>query len=143
MELIRWNPMRDILGMNRFMDDFFLPAQNSNRKDAFWMWNPKVDIYDEDDHIVLKAELPGLDKEGIEVDVKDRVLTLKGERVSDNKIEEDNYFRRERSYGKFERRFTLPANVDTENIKATYKDGLLKIEILKPVDSKPKQISVQ
>ena len=143
MELIRWNPMRDMLGMNRFMDDFFLPAQHVNRKDASWVWNPKVDIYDEDDHIVLKAELPGVDKKGIEVDVKDRILTLKGERVSDNKIEEDNYFRRERSYGKFERRFTLPENVDPEYIKASYKDGLLKIEILKPVDSKPKQITVQ
>jgi HSP20 family protein len=80
------------------MNDFFLPAHNFGREDTLWDWNPKVDIYNEEDHIVLKAELPGVDKEGIEVDVKDRVLTLKGERVLDNEIKEDNYFRRKRSF---------------------------------------------
>ena len=89
-----------------------------------------------------QAELPGVDKEHIKVDAKDRVLTLKGERVLDNEVSENNYFRRERSFGKFERRFTLPVNVNSEDIKAAFKDGLLKVEIQKPVDSKPKQITV-
>ena len=89
-----------------------------------------------------QAELPGVDKEHLKVDAKDRVLTLKGERVLDNEVSENNYFRRERSFGKFERRFTLPLNVNSEDIKATFKDGLLKVEIPKPVDSKPKQIPV-
>jgi len=128
--------------MNRLMDDFFVPTRNANRKDSLSDWNPMVDIYDKDDHIVLQAELPGVDKEHIEIDVKDRVLTLKGERFLDNTVEEDNYFRRERSFGKFERRFTLPVNVNPEGIKAAFKDGLLKVEIPKPVDSKPKQITV-
>ena len=146
MELIRWNPMRDMLGlqqrMDRIMKDVFLPAQNFNREDTLWDWNPKVDIYDEDGHIVLKAELPGIDKKDIEVDVKDRILTLKGERSSDNEIKKDTYLQRERSFGKFERSFTLPVNVKAEDIKAVYKDGLLKVEIPKPLDSKPKQITV-
>lgn len=146
MELIRWNPMRDMLGlqqrMDRIMKDVFLPAQNFNREDTLWDWNPKVDIYDEDGHIVLKAELPGIDKKDIEVDVKDRILTLKGERASDNEIKKDTYLQRERSFGKFERSFTLPVNVKAEDIKAVYKDGLLKVEIPKPLDSKPKQITV-
>ena len=146
MELIRWNPMRDMLGlqqrMDRIMKDVFLPAQNFNREETLWDWNPKVDIYDEDGHIVLKAELPGIDKKDIEVDVKDRILTLKGERSSDNEIKKDTYLQREISFGKFERSFTLPVNVKAEDIKAVYKDGLLKVEIPKPLDSKPKQITV-
>ena len=146
MELIRWNPMRDMLGlqqrMDRIMKDVFLPAQNFNREEMLWDWNPKVDIYDEDGHIVLKAEPPGIDKKDIEVDVKDRILTLKGERASDNEIKKDTYLQRERSFGKFERSFTLPVNVKAEDIKAVYKDGLLKVEIPKPLDSKPKQITV-
>lgn len=146
MELIRWNPMRDMFGlqqrMDRIMKDVFLPAQNFNREEMLWDWNPKVDIYDEDGHIVLKAELPGIDKKDIEVDVKDRILTLKGERASDNEIKKDTYLQRERSFGKFERSFTLPVNVKAEDIKAVYKDGLLKVEIPKPLDSKPKQITV-
>lgn len=147
MELIRWNPMRDMFGMqrrmNRLMDDFFLPAQKYDREDTLWDWNPKMDIYDEENQIVLKAELPGVDKEHIQVDVKDRVLTLKGERTLDYEVKEDHYFRRERSFGRFERSFTLPVNVNAEDIKAAYKDGLLKVEIPKPEDSKPKQITVQ
>ena len=146
MQLIRWNPRQDMFGMqhrmNRLMDDFFVPTRNANREDSLSDWNPMVDIYDKDDHIVLQAELPGVDKEHIEIDVKDRVLTLKGERFLDNTVEEDNYFRRERSFGKFERRFVLPLSVKTEEIKAAYKDGLLKVEIPKPVDAKPKQITV-
>ena len=128
--------------MDRIMKDVFLPAQNFNREEMLWDWNPKVDIYDEDGHIVLKAELPGIDKKDIEVDVKDRILTLKGERASDNEIKKDTYLQRERSFGKFERSFTLPVNVKAEDIKAVYKDGLLKVEIPKPLDSKPKQITV-
>ena len=103
MELIRWNPMRDMYGMqhrmNRLMDDVIFPTRNANREESLSDWNPTVDIYDKEDHIVLQAELPGIDKEHIKVDVKDRVLTLKGERVLDNEVSENNYFRRERSFG--------------------------------------------
>ncbi len=146
MELIRWNPMRDVFGMqhrmNRLVDGFFLPSQNPDPEKSPWDWNPKVDIYDKNDQIVLIAELPGVDKEHIEIDVKDRVLTLKGERFLDNEVKEDNYFRRERSFGKFERQFILPLSVKTEDIKAAYKDGLLKVKIPKPMDAKPRQITV-
>jgi len=146
MELIRWNPMRDLFSvrhrMNRLMDDFFLPGQALRQENSLWDWNPSVDIYDENDSIVLKAELPGVDKDNIEVDVKDSILTLKGERTLDNEVKEDNYYRRERSFGKFERSFTLPVHVDPDAIKAEYKDGLLKVEIPKPIENKPKQITV-
>ena len=146
MELVRLNPMRDMFSvkhrMNRLMDDFFMPSPYFRRERAAWDWNPSVDIYNEDGSIVLKAELPGVEKDNITIDVKDRVLTLKGERSSDNEVQEDNYYRRERSFGKFERRFSLPEKVNADDIKADYKDGILRIEIPKPVEEQPKQITV-
>ena len=146
MELVRWNPMRDMFSvknrMNRLMDDFFIPSPYFRRENTTWDWNPSVDIYNEDNSIVLKAELPGVEKDDINIDVKDRVLTLKGERSIDNEVKEESYYRRERSFGKFERRFSLPENVNADDIKADYKDGILRIEIPKPVEVQPKQITV-
>jgi HSP20 family protein len=101
-----------------------------------------VDIYDDGDKFVIKAELPGMDKKDISIDLKDRVLTLKGERSHDNEVKEDRYYRKERAYGKFERTFTLPVGLNHNDIKADYKDGLLKIDIPKPEEEKPKQITV-
>jgi len=146
MELVRWNPIRDMFGMrnniNRVFDDFYFPAGREEGDLSMWNWNPVVDVFDNDDNIVLKAEVPGIDKKDIEIDVKGRVLTLKGERSSDNEVNEDNYYRRERCFGKFERAFTLPVDVEPEKIKAKYNDGVLKIEIPKPEEKKPKQITV-
>jgi HSP20 family protein len=147
MQLVKYNPMRDIFSQPRFMsrifDDFFYPFDRHDGEMSAWNWQPVVDVYDNDDNIILKAELPGLDKKDIEIDVKDRILTLKGERASDHEVKEDNYVRRERFFGRFERMFTLPADVDPEKIKADYKDGVLKIDIPKPEARKPRQITVQ
>ena len=146
MQLVRWNPNRELFNwhdrVNRLFDGAFSPAVFGNEEASMWGWNPVVDIFENDDHIVIKAELPGIDKKDIQVDVKDRVLTLKGERSTENEVEEDHYYRRERSYGKFERSFTLPAYVDSEKIKADYKDGVLQLEIPKPEERKPKNITV-
>jgi HSP20 family protein len=106
------------------------------------MWNPAVDLYEQDDHFVIKAELPGVDKKDISIDLKDRVLTLSGERSHENEAKEENYYRRERSFGKFQRAFTLPAEVDSDKIKAEFKDGLLRIEVPKPEEQKPKQVTI-
>lgn len=146
MELIKWRPMKDMMNtrhfMNRFFDDFFYPTRNLGGNQELWNWNPVVDIYEDDDNIVVTAELPGVSKDGISVDVKDRVLTLKGERSADNEIKRDKFHRRERSYGRFERAFTLPADVKTEDIKAEYNDGVLKISVPKPEERKPRQITI-
>jgi HSP20 family protein len=128
--------------LSRVFDDFFLPRTTTEDGSLTWGWNPVVDIYDNEDNIVIKAELPGVSKKDIEIDIKDRVLTLKGERSADNEVKEDNYYRRESTYGRFERSFTLPANVDPDKIKADYNDGVLKIEVPKPENQKPKQITV-
>jgi HSP20 family protein len=105
-------------------------------------WNPVVDIYENEENIVIKAELPGIDKNDIVIDVKGRVLTLKGERSTDNEVKEDNYYRQERSYGKFERAFALSVEVDPDKIKADYKDGVLKIDIPKAEENKPRQVTI-
>ena len=146
MTLVKWTPMREMMSLpyriNRFFDDSFFRAGFSDNDLALSAWHPMVDIYDDNDHIVIKAELPGIDKKDITIDLKDSVLTLKGERNVENEEKEDNYYRRERSFGKFERAFTLPTGLDPEKIKADYKDGVLKIEIPKPEKEKPKQITI-
>ncbi len=146
MNILRWNPTNDMLSlrsrMNHLFGDFFNPVAGETGEMSMWDWNPVVDVYENDNSIVIKAELPGVDRENIHIDVKDRVLTLKGERSTDNEIKEDNYYRRERRLGKFEKRFTLPGEVDAEKISADYKDGVLKIDIPKPEEYKPKKITV-
>jgi len=101
-----------------------------------------VDLYEKDDHFMIKAELPGVDKKDIKIDLQDRILTLSGERTYDNEVKEENYYRRERSYGKFQRVFTLPADVDSDKIRAEFKDGVLQIEVPKPEEKKAKQVTV-
>ena len=146
MDLIRWNPAREMFGlrnrMNSLFDDFFAPVARQNDEGSLWNWNPAVDIYENDNNIVIKAELPGIDKKDLVLDVKDQRLSLKGERTAENEVKEDSYYRRERAYGRFERSFALPAEVDADQIKADYKDGVLKVEIPKPAKQKPKQITV-
>ena len=146
MQLVKFNPVRDMFSfrnrINHIFDDVFYPINRDEVEFSMESWNPVVDVYDNDDSIVIKAELPGIDKEGIEIDVKDRVLTLKGERSSESEVKDDNYYRRERSFGRFERAFTLPADVDPDKIKADYKDGVLKIDIPKPEEKKPRQITI-
>jgi HSP20 family protein len=146
MELMRWNPMRDVFGfghrMNHLFDDVFRPVAREDGGLSMWNGYPTVDIYDNDENIVITAELPGIDKTDIVIDVKDGVLTLKGERSFDNEVKEEKYYCRERTFGKFQRAFRLPADVDPEKINADYKDGILKIDIPKPEEQKPKKITV-
>jgi HSP20 family protein len=146
MELIRWNPMRDMFSlrhqMNHLFNDVFRPVARGDEGVSMWNQYPTVDIYDNDENIIITAELPGIDKKDIVIDVKDDVLTLKGERSFDHEIKEEKYYCRERTFGKFERVFRLPADVDPEKISADYKDGILKIDIPKSEEKKPKQIAV-
>jgi HSP20 family protein len=146
MKLMRWNPRRELFGLhnsiNRMFDNFISPTVRGDEALSVWGWNPVVDIYENEENIVITAELPGVDKKDMTVDVKGRVLTLKGERSTDNEVKEDNYYRQERCYGKFERCFSLPVEIDPEKIKADYKDGVLKIDIPKTEESKPKQVSI-
>lgn len=146
MELVRWNPTKDLFSLhnrfNRFFDDMFYPSRFAADEASMWSWHPVMDVYEDDGHVVIKAELPGIDKKDISVDVKGRILTLKGERSAENEVKEDNYYRRERSFGRFERSFTLPDDVDPDKIEAEYKDGVLKLKVPKPETKKPRQITI-
>ncbi len=146
MELIRWNPMRGMFGLGHRIDPLFDELNCLIHRDPDGRtprsWNPVVDIYDNDETIVINAELPGIDKKDIVVDVTGNVLTLKGERSTANEVKNEKYHRRERTFGKFERAFTLPEDVDPEKIQADYTDGVLEIKIPKPEKKEPKKITV-
>ena len=145
MNLIKWSPWRerDMFQdhFNTILGDNFSPTLFEGGAET-GHWRPAVDIYDKEDRLVLRAELSGVDKHDIELDLKDRVLTLKGERKVENEVKKENYFRKEISYGSFQRAFTLPEGVDQEAIKAEFKDGILTVEIPKAKVEKPKRISV-
>lgn len=143
MELVKWNPWNEMMSvrnsLERIFDDRFLV----DRRDAAGgFWNPAVDVFETDEAVVINAELPGLSKENIEIDVKNRLLTVKGERSQENETREDHYYRKERRFGRFKRTFSLPEGVEPDQIKAEFKDGVLKIRIPRPEDKKPRQITV-
>ena len=143
MTLVRWNPAADLATMeierlNRMFGDLF-GASVVNRS-----WVPAVDIYENDDHAyIVKAELPELKREDINVTFENGVLTLKGERKPEFNVSADNFRRVERQYGTFTRSFALPATVDGNRIEASYKDGVLTVRLPQRDDAKPKQIQVQ
>jgi len=146
MNLVRWNPWREMETfsdrVNRLFDGRFFSPVWLSEESGLRDWAPVVDIYDHDEKIVVKAELPGVDKKDIHVDVKDGVMTLRGERSFENEVKEGNYHRKERAFGKFHRSFTLPEGLDPDKVEADYKDGVLKIEIPKPEEKKPKKITI-
>jgi HSP20 family protein len=106
------------------------------------LWAPVVDIIDEKDNIRVRAELPGMKKEEIEVSVNNDTLSIKGEKKEEKEIKEKDYVRSERYYGAFHRSFILPAGVDPQRVNAAYKDGVLEITLPKREDAKPKEIKV-
>ena len=146
MNVVRWNPWRNIDTFsdrfNRIFEGDFFPTLKLNDESGLRDWAPVVDVYEHDEKTIIKADLPGLDKNDIHIDVKDGMLVLKGERNHENEVKEENFYRRERAYGKFQRAFTLPEGLDPEKIEADYTDGVLKIEIPKPEEKKPKKIAV-
>ena len=123
-------------------DDFFAPFAGVVNDTVERAYQPSVDIYERDEKLCIEAELPGFNKKDIKVDVKGRVLTLGGERVNTNDVEEASRFRNERRFGRFERTFKLPFEVSEDLINATYQDGILTLVIDKPEEQKPKQITI-
>ena len=117
-------------------------SPNTSRDSEQEAWSPKVDIYEDDDRYILKADLPGLNKEDIQVDLNDKTLRISGEKKDVEKTSKDNYVRLERKYGKFVRSFTVSDNIVTQNIKANYKDGVLEVTLPKKEEAKPKQLKV-
>jgi HSP20 family protein len=141
MALVRWDPARELAGMeidrlNQMFSEFV--GETFARG-----WVPAVDIYETDAHeVVLKAELPDMKREDINLTFENGVLTLRGERKAEQEVKREHFQRRERHYGSFTRSFTLPNTVDASRINASYKDGVLTIRLPRREEAKPKQIAV-
>ena len=145
MAIVRWEPFRDLVTAQRDFDRMFREAFTGQLGDAELStrsWAPPVDIYETEDAIVLKAELPGVDPKDVEVRVEDNTLYLKGERQFEKEVKEQNYHRVERSYGSFARSFSLPNSISADKVKAEYKDGLLTLTMPKREEAKPKTIKI-
>jgi HSP20 family protein len=142
MDLTRWD--RD---MERMMGDFFGRRpwwpERWFRTEGVELTAPVVDLYEEKDDIVVKAELPGIDKNNIEVNLADHTLTIKGEKKKEEEIKEENYYRSERSYGSFVRTLELPKDVHTDKVKATFKNGILEVRLPKTEEAKAKEVKVK
>jgi HSP20 family protein len=113
-----------------FMQPLFRGVGRAGRSDQGWA--PSADIYEKDGNLVVKAELPGVDKDHVSVTVENGDLVIQGERKADDSVDDENYYRMERFTGSFYRRFTLPEGVDEDKISAEYKDGVLQVQIPKP-----------
>ncbi len=145
MTLVRYNPNRVLKDFghdfDHVFDSFF--RMPSTMKSCNCDFMPSVDITDDKDHVRIDVELPGMKKEDIKVTVEDSVLTVSGERKTKSEEKDKNYIRTERSYGTFARSFTLSDDINTENIKADYKDGILSVSLAKQEKAKPKEINVE
>lgn len=127
--------------MDRVFDTFFF-APTLKRVDGS-IWAPAVDLKEDANNFIVSAELPGLKREDIQVEIENNTLMIKGERKFEKREEKENYHFVERSYGSFYRSFTLPKNVDAEKIAAEYKDGVLQVTLPKKEEVKPKKVEVK
>ena len=142
--LTRWDPFREFTTlqdrMNRLFQDSFSPGRDEALSTSSFA--PAVDVYEDEHKITLKIEVPGIDEKDIDIRVENNVLTVTGERKFEKEEKEENYRRVERHYGSFTRSFTLPNTVDADNIAADYERGVLKVQLAKKAEAKPKQIKV-
>jgi HSP20 family protein len=144
--VVRWTPFQNLLSlqeeMNRRFNEVF---RGGNGEEAGWgqhLWSPPVDIYETDDALVLKVELPGVSKDEVSIEIHQNTLTLRGQRTHNAEVKDDRYHRMERVYGTFQRAFTLPMLVDQDKVQATYQDGVLELRLPKSEAAKPKRIAI-
>jgi HSP20 family protein len=143
MAITRWDPFREVVSLQNRMNNLFRGMSEEESPLAAASFVPAVDIYEDKDKVVLKLEVPGIDQKDLHVTVEDNTLTVKGERKLEDEEKQENFHRIERTYGSFYRAFTLPPTVDTANIGADYKAGVLKLELKKKPEAQPKQIEVK
>ena len=145
MNVVKYDPFRELRSLQDEMTRLFsgvVPANVSRDEMLGGNWSPRVDIFENKDHLVLEAELPGMNKDDFELSFENNVLTLKGERKFEKKTEGENYHRVERSYGSFTRSFTLPQTVTAEGATAEFNDGILSVSLPKREDTKARKIEV-
>src|SRR3954447_6488893 len=144
MAIVRWDPTREVDSlqseMNRLFDTFFGGGRANNG--AARRWVPPMDLVEAEDHLVLKADLPGLDSDDVNIEIKDGVLTVAGERKTEHEERADGFYRVERGFGSFSRSMSLPEHVNAEDISANFDKGVLEIRIPKPADRKPHRVEI-
>jgi len=154
MSLIRWSPTRDLVSwpselfsvqreINRLFDDYFRGGSQADTSMSASLWTPAVDIAEKDSEYLVKVELPGVNKEDVKITLESNILTIRGEKKQEHEEKGKSFHRVERSYGSFQRSFTLPTTVKSDKIDAVYKDGVLHISLPKAEESRPKQIEVK
>jgi len=142
MALVRWDPVRELDSlqgdMNRLFDRFFEGRTgNGGRR-----WIPPMDLLETQDHLVLRGDLPGLTEDDIDIEIKDNVLTVSGERKADKEERGEGYYRVERAFGSFSRSLTLPQGVDADQVEANFDKGVLEVRIPKPAEAKPTRVQI-
>jgi HSP20 family protein len=143
MALVRWDPDREVdtlqSEVNRLFDTFFggRPTNAGIRR-----WVPPMDLVETEDHLILRADLPGLERDDVNIEVKDGVLTVSGERKSEHEERADGFYRVERAFGSFSRSMALPDNVNADGIAADFDKGVLEVRIPKPEERKPHRIEI-
>lgn len=147
MAIVRWDPFRELAAMQDRINRVFGEAYARRPEDDIVLrgdWIPPVDIFEnEKGEIVMKAELPGMRKEEIDLRVENNTLTIRGDRKREAEVKDEHYHRVERSYGAFTRSFALPGTVDGGRVSAEYKDGLLTVTLPLKEEAKPRQIQVK
>jgi HSP20 family protein len=142
MAIVRWEPARELTNlqseMNRLFSSFFEAGDGESAR----RWTPAMDLMEADDHLVLKADLPGVAEDDVQIEVRDNVLTISGERQAEHSEKRNGYYRVERAFGGFSRSLTLPDGVDADEIQATFDKGVLEVRIPKPEERKPRRISI-
>ena len=123
--------------VDRLFDAFF-----GQERDAARRWVPPMDLVEDKNDLVLRADLPGLSEDDVDIEVKDGVLTISGERKTEEKKEEEGYYRVERAFGRFSRSLSLPDGIDPEQVKAKFDNGVLEVRIPKPEERKPHRVSI-
>jgi HSP20 family protein len=146
MAIVRWDPFRDLTTlhdrMNRLFDETLIRSRASEPAELTGTWAPSVDVFENADKFEIFAELPGIKKEDVQLELKENVLTLKGERRFENEYKDHTCHRMERAYGQFVRSFSLPTQVDASKVEAKYKDGVLTVTVPKAATAKPRVIEI-
>ena len=142
MAINRWDPCREAVALQHRVNSLFRDLNEGDDALTTASFVPAVDIYEDAQKVVLKLEVPGVEEKDLDVRVENLTLTVKGERKFEAEEKEQNFHRIERRYGSFFRAFTLPSTVDTENVKASYNAGVLKLELAKTPEAQPKQIKI-
>ena len=144
MTIIRWDPYRDVVALQNRMNSLFQDFSRNGENEAVTATGfvPPVDIYEDEHKLVLKIEIPGMRQQDLDVRMENNTLTVKGERSFQSEGKEENFHRVERRYGSFYRSFTVPNTINPESIKADYDAGVLRVELEKKPESKPRQIKV-